>query len=180
MIGRESKEAMEISLKYYEMAAKLGCGYAQYWVGYINVLANKKIDVAYNSFLGSFKLGNINAAYQLFMLYSKTPEYANVVKAYNCLKKCCDFGLDCFDELKLYFKEHVSELKNLDESWKSWADAELIKIFNVEMDKQSKKMVDAAQTDALYKRPSVIFLENKGNWFLTLQTRNVTILTFIK
>lgn len=176
MKGRENKEAMDISLKYYEMAAKLGCGYAQYWVGYINVLTHKKLDVAFNSFLSSYKLGNINAAYQLYLLYSKTPEYMNVIKAYNCLKKCCDFGLDCFEEIKIYFKEHVGELKNLEDMWKSWPDAELIKIFNTEMDKQYKKMLDAQGTDALYKRPSVVFLENKGNWFLTIQARNVNIL----
>jgi hypothetical protein len=174
MTAREKPEIMETSLKFYELAAKQGCGYAQYWIGYIHALVLKKLDVAFKAFISSYKLGNINAAYQLFMLYSKAPEYLNPQKAYKCLKKSCDYGLQCFDEIKTYFKENINDLKGLDDTWKSWPEAELLKIFEAEIDKQSKKFLDAVQTDKLYKRPAVVFVDNKGNWFLSMQIRNVS------
>jgi len=174
MQAKKMPEAMETALKYYNIAAKQGCGYAQYWVGYLNALVTKKMDVAYNSFISSYKKGNINAAYQLFLLYSKAPEYLNVEKAYKCLKKCADYGIACYDELITYFTEHVAELKKLDDSWKAWPDTELINIHNAEITKLSTKLLDAVQTDSLYKRPSALFVENKGNWFLSMQSKNVS------
>ena len=173
MQAKKRPELMETSLKYYEIAAKQGCGYAEYWVGYINALVTKKIEVAYNSFISSYKKGNINAAYQLFLMYSKATEYLNVEKAYKCLKKCCDFGIACNDELIAYFKEHVTQLKLLDEMWKTWPNTELINIHTAEITKMSKALMDAVQTDELYKRPSALFIENKGNWFLSMQAKNV-------
>ncbi|MDR3736462.1 MAG: zinc finger MYND domain-containing protein [Acidobacteriaceae bacterium] len=172
MQAKHTPEMINTSLKCYEMAAKQGCAYAEYWVGYINVLSTKKLDVAYKSFVNSYKKANINAGYQLFLLYSKAPEFLNVVKAYKCLRKCCEFAVPCQDELHEYFKGHMAELKSLDDSWKAWPDAELINIHKGEIGKLTTRMNDATQTDALYKRPSVVFLENKGNWFLSMQVKN--------
>ena len=173
MQAKKRPEAMETSLKYYSMAEKVGCGYGEYWVGYLNALVTKKHDIAFKNFMSSYKKGNINAAYQLYLLHSKAPEYLNVAKAYKYLRKCVEFAIPCQDELNEYFKQHVAELKTLDESWKSWPDTDLINIHTVEFNKLATKFSDAKQTDALYKRPSALFLENNGNWFLSMQVKNL-------
>jgi len=172
MQAKKKPELLETSLKYYEMAAKFDCGYGQYWVGYLNALHLKKHDIAFNYFTKSHKKGNINATYQLFLLHSKAPEYLNVVKAYKYLRKCVEFAIPCQDELNAYFKDHIAELKSLDESWKSWSDEDLIKIHTTEINKLAQKLADARQTDKLYKRPSALFMDNNGNWFLSMQTKN--------
>lgn len=178
--GKRQKEMIPQSLSCYEKGASAGCVYSEYWVGYLLLGMGKESDLTAQHFLKALKGGNINSAYQLFLLYSKDTKMFNIVKAYKMLKKCCDYSLQCFDELQSYFSEHVSELKLLDESWKSWPDKELITIHGVEVSKQSKKFNDAVQTDALYKRPSVQFIENKGNWFFTIQIKHVIFFNIVK
>lgn len=171
--SKKNPEELNISLKYYEKGAEMGCGYGEYWVGYLTSLIKKDHKIAYDYFINSYKKGNINAAYQLFLLYSKAPEYLNVKKAYKYLRKCVEFSIPCHPELNEYFKEHLAELKDLDETWKSWSDEDIIKIHDAEMVKMSEKFADSKHTDSLYKRPSAPFMENNGNWFLTMQVYNL-------
>ena len=135
-------------------------------------LVKKEHKLAFEYFMKSHKKGNINAAYQLYLLHSKAEEYLDVKKAYKYLHKSAECGLPCNAELNAYFKEHLMELKDLDESWKSWSDENILNLHEAEIIKMGEKFIKARETDSLYKRPSAPFMDNNGNWFLTVQVKN--------
>lgn len=170
--SKKNPDDLSLALKYYEMGAKMGCGYGEYWVGYLTALIKKDHKAAHEYFTQSYRKGNINASYQLFLLYSKAPEYLDVKKAYRYLRRCELFGMPCHQELNEYFKAHLSELKDFDESWKEWPDESIVNIHEAEMVDVTKKFVDAKKTDTLYKRPSEPYIDNNGNWFLTMQAKS--------
>jgi len=171
--SKKNPEDLNVALKYYEMGAKMGCGYGEYWVGYLTALIKKDHKAAYDYFMKSYKKGNINASYQLFLLRSKAIEYLDIKKAYNYLRKCEFFSIPCHQELNEYFKANLAELKDYDSSWKAWPDESIVNIHEAEMVDVTKKFIDAKKTDTLYKRPSEPFMDNNGNWFLTVQVKNL-------
>lgn len=170
--SKKNPDDLNLALKYYEMGAKMDCGYGEYWVGYLTALIKKDHKLAYDYFIKSYKKGNINAAYQLYLLHSKAPEYLDVKKAYKYLRKCELFSVPCHQELNEYFKANLAALKDYDPSWKEWPDESIVNIHEAEMVEVTKKFVDAKKTDTLYKRPSEPFMDNNGNWFLTLQVKS--------
>jgi TPR repeat protein len=109
----KSEEFKVKAARYYGQSANAGCLIGMYHLGcyqHKGFGVTQNTDRAIESLTSAEKLGNGQAAFELFLVYCIDGPKKDVVQAYKYCVKACMRGVTFFDEMNVFFKENYSVL----------------------------------------------------------------------